>query len=323
MVQIFEFEPLIKGNLEVIVTNEKSEDACSLIFGGSLDTSPYMEIKEKIDTYCFDRKYNYIVDMEYLNYIGSRGIGLIMRLIKNQKESVFLSTLQEGVENSIRMTESVFELPLQFQPKTYKSLNDLKGKVSSKFINVLERKKQKIKKDAKALENIGKNYWVKIIDDFVDTDKLKAIHEVGKYLGGIKKDHKIIVPAEEMYAAAIYRLIEHAFKRSKINIAKEKIEFVAKEVVNNSCFHGYQGKKGGKILAFYNKNKSDISFNFIDAGIGMKRSVRGRGMAMIRETFDKINYGNAPEEFINKQKEEGNLVLGSGTKVELVKRIKE
>jgi anti-anti-sigma factor len=76
-----------------------------IIFSGSLDKEPVLKIKKHLQDYVVTRRFSFIVDLTYVSYISSTGLGFLMYLSKYKEQFAFLSFPPEEIQKPFKLME--------------------------------------------------------------------------------------------------------------------------------------------------------------------------------------------------------------------------
>ncbi len=316
----------IKGNLETRIVKGGAKDFCAILFGGSMETLfiDDDEMQNTIKKTCFDQKYNYVIDLEEVNHISSRGISQLICLTNNVKKWFLISPFQKNIQ-SLKSLEYIDAFDLQ--KNSYNTLDDLsKKKIPKELIKILTEEKKHLKEITRQYKRYleiktDEHYYIKIIRDYKDKNRITAVKEIESLRANLKNTGMINYYAEPMYSAATYTVLNTGLKAIKNKTNRERIELLAKEITNNSFEHGYKKQDGGVMIASYENNGRKVIFTFADFGVGgeIKEENEGRGIKILRGFFDSVKFRESPKAMKNNYKELGYKTLGDGTQIELIK----
>jgi anti-anti-sigma factor len=288
-----------------------------IIFSGSLDKEPVLKIKKHLQDYVITRRFSFIVDLTYVNYISSTGLGFLMYLSKYKEQFAFLSFPPEEIQKPFKL----MELDEYFQ--FYSNPDELKtrAQVPAELVRAL--------KDETAMMDIHyKMRWMNILRGYVSShdDLMKEIDHMRPYLHDAENEEVLTLPSEEKYSCVLYRFLDRIF-RQEANISNEEIdetlvELIAKELITNAVKHGYGNRKDGIIEANYTLDNEKLIFNLIDYGKGFSSPqprhdlFPSAGLRLLDKLFDEVVIRRPQRKRVQ------GLVLGKGTQVSMTKYLK-
>lgn len=292
------------------------EEICVLVLNGSMDTEPVIELQNEIEAMKIVRKYDFIIDINNVQYLSSTGLGFLLYLMKIRKNVLFISYPPDMVMRSIALL-NLDEVFMFY--RTYEELRN-NAAIPDIIVQILQKRLEKSRRTE------YRKRWVKILRDYLaHMEVVQEIQRMGPYIKQAEYENSITVPSEEKYACILYKFFERIFNRIvQINpndVDDWTIELIAKELMTNAVKHGYNYRKNGVVEANYVLNDGTIEINVIDYGKGFSPSpdtsstLPSAGLKLLRKIFDEIIIAEAPKKDIR------GLVLGSGTMVTLKKHI--
>jgi anti-anti-sigma factor len=75
----------------------ESVNLCAILLSGSMDTHVITQMREKLIAVMAGKRYNFVVDLDAVNYISSTGLGFLLYLLKQEREFVCLSNPRAAV----------------------------------------------------------------------------------------------------------------------------------------------------------------------------------------------------------------------------------
>ena len=122
-------EKFESANLRANFYFDKDNGIWGIIFMGSMDTEPAQELNKYLHEKCYVQRYNYIIDLELLEYMSSTGIGVLSNLENYKKEFVYFSKMHPEVEKTCKL------IGIDRYWKFYEDLEDV-----GKYLMTLYRK---------------------------------------------------------------------------------------------------------------------------------------------------------------------------------------
>ena len=288
-----------------------------IIFSGSLDKEPVLRLKSHIQDMVLNRQFNFIVDLTYVNYISSTGLGFLMYLSKYRKQYVFLSFPPEEIQKPFKLLE--MEEYFQF----YSNPDELKARAQAPTEVILA-----IKDETAIIDVHYKMRWMNILRGYVSSheEEMQEIDRMRPYLHDADTADSIQLPSEEKYACVLYKYIDRIF-RQVAHIPAEEIdealvELIAKELITNAIKHGYENRKDGIIEAHYDIDNEKLVFYLTDYGKGFSSPqprhdlFPSAGLKLLDKLFDEVAIRRAPKKRVP------GVVLGRGTQVSMKKYLK-
>ncbi len=307
--------------MEVICIYHYEKGLMGLIFAGSMDTDPIMMFqREFFNQIWMPKYYNYIVDMENVNFISSSGLGFIMMLEDSKKDYLLISKLPVDIKDAFELLGIMEWLTF------YESVEEIKEKVSidDEFFERFKRAKEKLTPMEAHLSSMVKR-TVKILAEYVGEENvITELDKMQEYFDMIKSSNEIIIPAQRKFTSVVYQFLFQAIcvEAGITSIKESHIEMVARELMTNAINHGYGGKEIGKVRLQRFLGKNELVIYFVDYGRGFtapKKGHHGRGLALMRKIFDEVNIG-IPKINEEELKKLGITPYGKGAVVELIKR---
>jgi anti-anti-sigma factor len=288
-----------------------------IIFSGSLDKEPVLRVKQHIQDLVTKKQYNFIVDLTYVSYISSTGLGFLMYLSKYKEQYAFLSFPPEEIQKPFKL----LELDEYFQ--FYSNPDELKtrAQVPPQIVRAL--------KDETAIVDVHyKMRWMNILRGYVSSHEelMKEIDRMRPYLHDAENEQSLSLPSEEKFVCVLYRFLDRIF-RQEAHISSEEIdealvELIAKELITNAVKHGYANRKDGIIEAHYAIDDEKLHFTLTDFGKGFSSPeprhdlFPSAGLKLLDKLFDEVVIRRAPK------KKVPGIVLGKGTQVSMTKYLK-
>ncbi|GEM_PF-1095616 len=292
-------------------------DTCVILLSGSLEPHTVSNLREKVNSATIGKKYNFVVDMDGVTYISSTGLGFLMYLVKNRKEFVCLSKPGPAVLKPFDL------LGIQHLFRYYHSIDDLEKQpgMPADVLSPLWVEKKVL------TASLQQKQWVKILKDHLAARELtREIQSMSPYLEAAEHQDVLVLPADEKYASVLYKFLDRALGRAVEKggqpLDATTMEIVAKELMANSVKHGYGYQTGGMVEASFRVDDSRLEITFADHGRGYAPSppsddaLPSAGVEMLRKVFDELAIGEPS------QKLSDGLVLGRGTMVRMVRRLK-
>jgi anti-anti-sigma factor len=292
-------------------------DTCVILLSGTMEPHTVSHLRDKVNSATIGKKYNYIVDMDGVTYISSTGLGFLMYLVKNRKDSVYLSKPGPAVLKPFDL------LGIQHLFSYYHALEDLEKKpgLPSEVLSPLWVEKKVL------AASLQQKQWVKILKDHLVARELtREIQSMSPYLEAAERQDAIVLPADEKYASVLYKFLDRALglavERGGEPLDAATIEIISRELMANSIKHGYGYQTGGVVEVGFKFEDDQIAITFTDHGRGYAPSapsddaLPSAGLELMRKVFDELAIGEPP------QKLSDGLVLGKGTMVRLVRRLK-
>ncbi len=292
------------------------EEICVLVLFGSMDTEPILELQNEIEKKDIVRQYDFIVDINSVQYLSSTGLGFLLYLMKIRKNVLFISYPPDAVMRSIALL-NLDEVFMFY--RTYEELRN-NAAIPDIIVQILQKRLESSRRAE------YRKRWVKILRDYLaHMEVVQEIQKMGPYIKQAEYENSITVPSEEKYACILYKFFDRIFSKIVHITANDMddwtIELIAKELMTNAVKHGYNYRKNGVVEANYILNNGMIEINVIDYGKGFSPSsnenstLPSAGLKLLRKIFDEIIIAEAPK------KEVKGLVLGNGTMVTLKKHI--
>ncbi len=288
-----------------------------IIFSGSLDKEPILRVKKHIQDNVLKGQFNFIVDLTYVNYISSTGLGFLMYLSKYKERFAFLSFPPDEIQKPFKL----LELDEYFQ--FYSNPDELKTRAS-----VPEHIIYALKDETAIIRLQYKMRWMNILRGYVSSheETMKEVDRMRPYLHDADTENSLTIPSEEKYACVLYRFLDRVF-RQEAHISREEIdealiELIAKELITNAVKHGYGNRKDGVIEANYAIDNEKLLFNLVDYGKGFSSpSPRhdlfpSAGLKLLDKLFDEVVIRRAPKKKVS------GVVLGKGTQISMTKYLK-
>jgi len=297
---------------------DESQGIFIIIFSGSMDKQPVLELQEKIGDLISKRKFNFIIDLSNVTYISSTGLGFLMYIMKFRKNFIFLSSPPEDILKAFKLLDMDDLFMFYYNPTELKE----RAGVSDEIINLLEKETSEIKTIH------YKNRWVRIFRENFATygEAAKEIKKILPYILQAENADSISIPSDEKYTCVLYKFLDKVI-RKKANINSEEIddtlvELAAKELITNAIKHAYDYNKDGIIEINYKIDNKQLEIDVIDYGKGFSPqkssgSLRpSAGLQLLKKIFNNVEIDVAP-----KSKKKG-LILGKGTTIRLIKSLK-
>ena len=289
-------------------------DLCAILLSGSLDTHVVPRLREAAKAATAGKKCNYVVDLDGVTYISSTGLGFLMYLLKQQREFVFLSNPRPAVLKPFNL----FDIKSLF--RYYQTVADLGTQpgLTDEVISAIRGQKGSLRATGPHKRGLA------TLAEYLENEE--EVQRMAPYIHGAGQQGRITLPAEEKYAGVLYLFLEKAFGQAGEllgePIDEAAIELISKELMTNAAKHGYGHQKGGMVEVGYAVDTAKIEVSFADRGRGYspgapaEDGLPSAGLAMLRGIFDELTIAPGPE-----GRSEG-LVLGGGTTVRMVKRVK-
>ncbi len=301
--------------MKVFMNFERFQGVWGFVFSGALDTEPSSRLFKWVKENCFKRKYNYIVDLNNVNFCSSTAIRLFTAFTKNYNEFVLFSKLAKNIERPFKLIgldkfltfyEDLVELPSKFN-------------VSEELIKVMRTQVAETLSFA-----LTRRSWLEILGAYVPREKLmKEAQKLSPYLTEARHSKSLLLPAKYEYIPVVYVFLTRIFYDvagfSKEEVGEDIIEFIAKELMSNAIRYGYDYRLDGYIEVSYEINQKFLMIDFIDWGKGIGKGAKKKdaiGLHLLKRIFDKIKIGKAP------YKVPKGISLGPGTHIRLIKKRK-
>jgi anti-anti-sigma factor len=292
------------------------EGICVLVLNGSMDTEPIIKLQSEIEGLGIGRTYDFIIDVNNVQYISSTGLGFLLYLMKIRRNFLFISYPPDVVMRSIALL-NLDEVFMFY--RTFEELRD-NAAIPDIIVQILQKRLERSRRAE------YRKRWVKILRDYLaHMEVVQEIQKMGPYIQQADYGDSITVPSEEKYACILYKFFDRIFNKviraSPDEIDDWTIELIAKELMTNAVKHGYNYRKNGVVEANYAFDDGTIEINVIDYGRGFSPSpgassaLPSAGLKILRRIFDEIIIAEAPKKKIQ------GLVLGNGTMVTLKKHI--
>lgn len=292
-------------------------DACAILLSGSMEPQAVSQLRERVNSATIGKKYDYVVDLDGVTYICSSGLGFLMYLAKNRKEFVLLSRPGPAVLKPFDL------LGIQHLFRYYRSVEDLSRQpgVPAEILSPLFAEKQVLE------ASLRQKQWVKILKEHLAAKELtREIQAMSPYLEAAERQDAVVLPADEKYASVLYKFLDRAFglaaERGGEPADASTVEILARELMSNSVKHGYGFQTGGVVEAGFKFEEDALVITFTDHGRGYAPSappdsaLPPAGLEMLRRFFDEMTVGEPPQKLAQ------GLVLGRGTMVRMVKRLR-
>jgi len=213
--------------LKVIVAWDKLKSLMGIICAGSMDTDPVISFQDKFFKKIWLPKwYNLVVDLEYVNFISSSGLGFLLMLEEAKKDIVLITGLNENIKDSMNFlgVESYF--------KTFNSLGEINEiRIPQNFVNQLIDVKKTLETTKEARLSTLRTKVTKILADYVGmANVVGEMANLHGYFNLARTKNELTLPAEYKYSAVVYELlhrillIEMGFK----DLTENQLEFVAR-----------------------------------------------------------------------------------------------
>lgn len=288
-----------------------------IIFSGSLDKDPVLRVKKHIEEKVLGKQFNYIVDLTYVNYISSTGLGFLMYLSKYKERFAFLSFPPEEIQKPFKLLELDEYFQFYSNPEELRT----RAQVPQEVVSALM--------DETAIVDVHyKMRWMNILRGYVASHEelMQEIDRMRPYLHDAENGTTLTLPSEEKYVCVLYRFLERII-RQEANISREEIdealvELIAKELITNAVKHGYENRKDGIIEAHYAIDDEKLQFNFVDYGKGFSSPEPAHdlfpsaGLKLLDKLFDEVLIQRAPRKSV------AGVVLGKGAWVSMIKYLK-
>ncbi len=296
------------------LAHEKDKNIWSIVFAGTMDTTPVTEARTTLRESCLAQRANYVIDTEGVSYISSSGLGLLVTFYQNKQNFALFSKLNDDIRKPFQL------LGIERFFTFYSSREDLEKKgVPLELINKMEDYKRRA-----VLRPSQKERWMKILLEYVPrATAIQEIRNITPLVMQAEKVQEISLPSEEKYACVLYKFIENALRKAGIGpdkIDDASIELAAREVMTNAVKHGYNYRKDGIVDVSYAITPHEVVINITDYGVGIKSGgvevSKGKGLPLLRRIFDAVIPGPAPK------KPHKGISLGPGTNLQLIKYLK-
>ncbi len=307
-------EERVFGSLRTLLNYDEKRNTWGIIFSGSMDTIPAEDITRIIKLKCFDRKYNYVILINTLRYISSRGLALLTLFEKKKENFAYFSMPNRHIKKTIELL-GINELLERFE-----NLDELytQNLISKDLYNVLKEQQEIL------LRKIPDDkWWLRILADLVEEDEIfSAIRKISPFIREAKIAQTLTLPAEESFTPAFFKFLEKVFyEEAKVpeeEIDRGVLEFIAKEIMANVITYAYEGRKEGIVEVSFTKEDNTLSLNIIDYGVGLSKETafsKKGGLYYLKKIFDEIEIKPAPE------KPHPGITLGKGTHLILRKKL--
>lgn len=294
----------------------EEEGICVLVLNGSMDTQPILKLQQEVENQSIERKYDFVIDINNVQYISSTGLGFLLHLMKLRRNFLFMTYPPEMVMRSISLL-NLDEVFMFF--RTYEELRN-NAAIPDIIVQILQKRLEKSRRAQ------YRKRWVRILRDYLaHMEVVQEIQRMGPYIQQADYANAISVPSEEKYACILYKFFDRIFTKviqgNPGDIDDWTIELIAKELMTNAVKHGYNYRKNGVVEANYVLDDGTIEINVIDWGKGFSTTpnssgtLPSSGLKILRKIFDEIIIAEAPKKDIQ------GLVLGNGTMVTLKKRL--
>lgn len=333
MQEYFRYTPV---GLEAIIRCEK--DTWFILMGGNLDTdatdSLYKFLSGRIFLEDHKNKYNYVIDLEKVDFVSSTGLGLLLAVSDHKKKSVKLickPELKKMIDRHLGgATKAFFEL----RDSLDAVLND-KDLYGRKTVSPTAARLLKENKAQLIQPTHYRRQELSIIEMAVGKEHVKKEVELMEgYLKEAIFSDQLNIKSHKKYALPHYLFVEKALKGVGIfpgKLSYEDVKFISLELMENSYEHGY-GRDGNQLITvdFGTSEKAgEFHIRHTDYGAGFTKkgrsTIRGKGLTTIKSICEEIGgslsikHAVPPNEKTEKfiESHYKDITLGKGTTLTL------
>jgi anti-sigma regulatory factor (Ser/Thr protein kinase) len=326
-------EPYNDGVLEGAIFFEGH--LCVMVLAGRMETDSANELgfrlREKGYLGTFT-EYDFIVDIEKVNFIASSGLKFLVSL-SGVKRNFFKMSRSPNRLNRIMESHGLYALSEGFD-----SLGRMLGSAGASQELIQKAMARKEGMNPPRFSSREYNILTGSVGDKRNvSDVLKDMYT--RVPGFNVTGEEIIVPAEKIYAAFVYKYLLYILNArcglldkniyGPAALDEEMVEFTSVELVNNAITHGYGGKTNNIIVVRHriDPGSRKLYIYFVDLGKGYNRLAADldaftlkshTGISILRQYFDKVTLTSPAPDLEIKHKD---YRPGRGTLVTLIKEL--